>query len=311
MKTFLFATLVFASATALTPASAQPADTQPFVYKSDAGLMLLSPCASDGKFVATGYTAAFVAGDEGLERWFSQIIASRLSGWGDGMPAVPTIRRNGAVLSAAVQFRGHGGQWRAWFYAVARGNRAQWAVILAPSSISPSDQRIAIAQNAIEGQYAADFTLMPEALANLARPAVRPNGARDEIVGRLQASPLKYLLAHGPDLGARDYLLMRDGFVLEVERGDNSYLSVGQWKREGRNYKIVWGTGEESAPDVCFRPGAAGTAGSGQKTVKPGCRMEPRTITTFTTRSSCDAQGRNCTTQSVPQQTTVMQEQCD
>jgi len=299
----LFAATASAQGTAK-PAAAQP---PPSTYRTEDGLTLVSACQADGKFATLSLTPAFVPGDD-LTRWFGNIIKSRLNGWGSGMAAEPVIRNERGVLTAETAFTAGSGQWRAWFYAVARGNRAQWAMVLTPPGMAKTDARVVELRSAAMELYGGSYLLLPESYVPPPSAPPRPANARNDVVARLASTGQRYAIRNGPVADKREYRLMRDGYVFEFGASDpNSWLSSGTWTKDGDNYKIGWGVGSEVISGLCARKAAApGPVAN----AKPGCRMVPKTITTSTLQSRCDAQGRNCTMQSVPQQTTVMQEQC-
>ena len=304
----VFAALAVGAFASLAPiAFGQAANYAPSTFRTEEGATLASACSPDGRFVITAFAPAWRTGYDQLEPWFSSIVQSRVNGWSTAYHQAPAIQRQGAILTAAVTFPARDGNWRAWFYAVPRGDRAQWAVVLAPSAIPVTDWRVTTARQSVVDGYNGSLTVRPEEFTPPPAPPLRPANARNDVVARLSATSLKRLLGSGMHNSPREYQLMRDGYALEIDRDTNNYVAVGKWTADGANYRINWGVGAETVPSSCRLAAAPAAA---QAKARPGCRLVPRTITTSTTRSVCDAQGRNCTTQAVPQQTTVMQEQC-
>lgn len=225
------------------------------------------------------------------------------------MSPQPVITTSNGVMTSALTFKNGDGTWRVWFYGVVRNqDKAQWAVVLAQPGISASDTRVTSARNEIVYEYGTNNrTFFP----NYVPPpgaAPRSETAKNEIVGRLKSTALMNVLKTGAKKETREYRLMKDGYVFNIEPSLGDYVAIGKWVKQGADYKINWATGQEVVSSACFvaeKPAATST-----QTARPGCRLEPRTTTAFTTKSVCDSRGRNCTTQQVPYQQTTMQEVC-
>jgi hypothetical protein len=289
-------------------AAAQTPPTPFTTYQTEGGLSVISSCNADGKFVAYAYTPEWRIMSP-PETWFSGIIQSRINGWSSSMSPEPVITTTNGVMSSALTFKNGDGTWRVWFYGVVRNtDKAQWAVVLAQPGVSASDARVTSARNEIVYEYGTNNRTFYPTYVPPPGPPARPETAKNEVVGKLKSTILLNLLKSGAKKEAREYRLMKDGYAFNIDPSYGSYVAVGKWSKQGADYKINWGTGEEVVSSACFV--AAKPAPASTRTARPGCRLEPTTTTAFTTKSVCDSRGRNCTTQQVPYQQTTMQEVC-
>ncbi len=289
------------------PAQAK-APTTFSTYQTEDGFSVVSSCNADGKFVSYAYTPEWRITSP-AETWFSGIIQSKINGWSSSMSPQPVITTSNGVMSSALTFKNGDGTWRVWFYGVVRNqDKAQWAVVLAQPGISASDTRVTSARNEIVYEYGTNNrTFFP----NYVPPpgaAPRSETAKNEVVGRLKSTALMNVLKTGAKKETREYRLMKDGYAFNIDPSYGDYVAIGKWTKQGADYKINWATGQEVVSSACFVAEKTPTAGTAK--ARPGCRLEPRTTTAFTTKSVCNAQGRNCTTQQVPYQQTTMQEVC-
>jgi hypothetical protein len=275
--------------------------------RNEEGLTLMSSCQSDGKFVASAYTPEWRI-NATPDRWFSDLIKSRINSWSSAISAEPSVSTRNGVMSAAMTFAGEGGTWRAWFYGAVRNtDYAQWAVVLAPPGVSASDARVTEARTgAVELYSGQTFSVAPN-YAPSAAPAARSATAQNKTVGSLKSAKLMNVLQTGTKMQSAEYRLMKDGYVLNIEPSMGDYVAIGKWARKGADYEITWAASSELVSAACFvAPPKAPT----KPTARPGCRMQQTVETAFTTRSACDARGRNCVTQQVPYTHTVTREVC-
>lgn len=292
---------------AAAPAAGQSA-TPYSTYQTEDGFTVVSSCSTDGKFVAYAYTPEWrISSQPGA--WFAELVKSRINSWSSSISPEPVITTGNGVMRSALTFENGDGTWRAWFYGVVRNqDRAQWAVVLAQPGIAANDARVTSARNEIINEYGVNNRTIYPGYAAPAGPPERSATAKNEVVGRLKSSVLMNVLKTGAKKETREYRLMKDGYVFNIEPSLGDYVAIGKWTKQGADYKINWASGQEIVSSACFV--AEKTATTKTAKARPGCRLEPRTTTAFTTRSVCDARGRNCMTQQVPFQQTTMQEVC-